>query len=806
MNNMQRDFKRKSKLRCMADGGSVYREDVSGVPTFTDRRAASSTAKPYKPKVAAAPTPMPASPATNVNKFTQFERTSGRVAPVVLPTASVEKPYYANPAPSRLSLQDIGSNIDRFSRFEQLAGRSGYADGGEVEKPVGLAERLKRRGRDLDSQIDEMVRQPPPPPKSKQDMRSQKGMKHGGEVDGPGGPTDDEIPVMLSDGEYVLPADTVEKIGVKALDALRAATHTPVRKQRKLREMADGGAPTPEELAKRRAYRQASAVAGTGDVANARNMVRSEFAANRAPAAAPAQPTAPAATPAQPGLLSRGLRALGRAAAPVGVYFGAQQVADETKAGGMLDGQRGSGVKVRVMRPDGGYDEYRDQARPVNPNPFDPSSMEARSPDFRTASPTRVSAEEATQRQSFFGAPVESGNAGSEPTTAAASKPATAEQPAATDLTKPAVAGETATGRKIRELNGSLDNLTAGQAPANGFELDRRYSTGDASVFGRANPDFKGDPSKQAAREFVGVGKPEDPSVVEARNKAQSDALQRLRLRNIGNGGGGRQVRYPDNSRDINERFDKRASELRSIFGNPRAQGNLAKHLVNLEALRDKALQGDAAAAAQLRGQDIAASTQRRGQDMNYDAVMQRLGSEEGRYFLDAAAKAQEEAASRNAAQQKEYMSLVEKGAANLRELAAGRYDDEEGQALQAFIQGAPEEIVRGLAGAPGDARAHAFEQFVRLYEQNKKINAGSSRQSSQLDVPTRIRDIEFGDLGNMNTADWLQGYGPLSWFKPEFGQVVETKGGRRVQLSELGDSLDEAELLDRQLRAAQGQ
>jgi hypothetical protein len=54
----------------------------------------------------------------------------------------------------------------------------------------------------------------------------------GGPVDGPGGPVDDKIPAMLSDGEYVLPADTVEKIGVKKLDRLVKETHTPAAVQR----------------------------------------------------------------------------------------------------------------------------------------------------------------------------------------------------------------------------------------------------------------------------------------------------------------------------------------------------------------------------------------------------------------------------------------------------------------------------------------------------------------------------------------------------------------------------------------------
>lgn len=54
-----------------------------------------------------------------------------------------------------------------------------------------------------------------------------------GPVSGPGGPVDDKVPAMLSNGEYVLPADTVKAIGKKKLDRLVADTHTPAAVQRK---------------------------------------------------------------------------------------------------------------------------------------------------------------------------------------------------------------------------------------------------------------------------------------------------------------------------------------------------------------------------------------------------------------------------------------------------------------------------------------------------------------------------------------------------------------------------------------------
>ena len=50
-----------------------------------------------------------------------------------------------------------------------------------------------------------------------------------GFVSGKGTGTSDSIPAQLSNGEYVLPADTVRAVGVDKLDALREATHKPVK-------------------------------------------------------------------------------------------------------------------------------------------------------------------------------------------------------------------------------------------------------------------------------------------------------------------------------------------------------------------------------------------------------------------------------------------------------------------------------------------------------------------------------------------------------------------------------------------------
>lgn len=75
----------------------------------------------------------------------------------------------------------------------------------------------------------------------KQQIDKESGYADGGRVRpqgfvaGPGTGTSDSIKARLSDGEYVLPADTVAAVGVDALDALKDATHTPVAKPDKNR-------------------------------------------------------------------------------------------------------------------------------------------------------------------------------------------------------------------------------------------------------------------------------------------------------------------------------------------------------------------------------------------------------------------------------------------------------------------------------------------------------------------------------------------------------------------------------------------
>lgn len=67
--------------------------------------------------------------------------------------------------------------------------------------------------------------------------------QHGGRVSGPGTASSDSIPAQLSNGEFVLPADTVQAVGVTRLRALVKGTHQPSRKPKRRNHLADGGMP-----------------------------------------------------------------------------------------------------------------------------------------------------------------------------------------------------------------------------------------------------------------------------------------------------------------------------------------------------------------------------------------------------------------------------------------------------------------------------------------------------------------------------------------------------------------------------------
>lgn len=119
----------------------------------------------------------------------------------------------------------------------------------------------------------------------------QQRMANGGHVRGPGTGTSDSIPAKLSDGEFVMPADTVRKVGVRRLQDLVDMTHTPV-KSKGPNHLANGGFAKFDNDAfiqsmeqQRAASTQASLAAGQAAMNQAQ--ADADAAAKRAPRPAP---------------------------------------------------------------------------------------------------------------------------------------------------------------------------------------------------------------------------------------------------------------------------------------------------------------------------------------------------------------------------------------------------------------------------------------------------------------------------------------------------------------------------------------
>lgn len=130
--------------------------------------------------------------------------------------------------------------------------------------------------------------------------------REGGQVRGPGTGTSDSINAKLSDGEFVVPADTVRKVGARRLQDLVDMTHTPVKGGSKPNHFANGGfakfdlnAWTQQQDQQRTSNAQAvqAQAQATSDQAQAESdaLARNQAAAAQAPVA-----PATAATPASP--------------------------------------------------------------------------------------------------------------------------------------------------------------------------------------------------------------------------------------------------------------------------------------------------------------------------------------------------------------------------------------------------------------------------------------------------------------------------------------------------------------------------
>lgn len=255
----------KSALRSffgLADGGQIFKNDVGGVPTFTDAKAATAGAKAYTPGQGGGTFSVVGMEPAQKQQMADAaaQRQAAASAPTTLggrldaALGKLGSPPTTAGAPS--STPTLGSELDA------AIGRTQGVT--SAQTPVTGAPREKASFSSMSSNANAMaahntelglsaLRTPNIPTDTvfpsqvQRDYQDFFGLADGGKVKGKGGPTDDEVgPVMLSHGEYVLPADTVDIVGRDKLDALRLATHDFVDDSNKpkvsgLRKMANGG-------------------------------------------------------------------------------------------------------------------------------------------------------------------------------------------------------------------------------------------------------------------------------------------------------------------------------------------------------------------------------------------------------------------------------------------------------------------------------------------------------------------------------------------------------------------------------------
>lgn len=744
----------------LADGGQILKSDVGGVPTFTDARAATAGATPYTPGSAGG------------GSFSVM----GVDPRVAATNAAAQKEIDARKAAANPQPATLGSKIDEYLKSKQAPGASplpGAAPAATQPSRPNFnsvaADGMASAQAGMSAGLSAIGSNPPPGP-APLDFASAApqpslfdeepaGFAHGGKVNGPGGPTDDKVgPVMLSHGEYVLPADTVKKVGKENLDRLRDNTHEFVKEKplpNGLRGMANGN-PVEFDVERPRPGRvsvpsggvievapngvarttamptnqfpvKASPVEPTmkisaADIERARAYTDARFGST-APPNAPAGPAAPEVAPKATG----GLRGLaGKGFGIAGAVLGAKQIYDETQPGGQLTKPENP---VRVRFKDGSENAFNpgaDTAAPVG------SEI--------TANPL--------PRSQRLGGSLSSG------------LPSTFNKAPAGLMAKigPSAAGG--------GTNDAMGNLRNGQAPGNGFE-----ASNVPGIFQRgAGADPK---SGKPLGEFVGVGRPaaqEDPVMAELRSA----------LRGLGGNRGGGNFNAPSNERDINKRYDKLAKDLSGMYSS-KGQGNLAKRLLELENARSNALGEDARNGSALRGQSMQAQNYANQAEMQArTAALGQLGamSERQQAAAASAQKAILDAAGTD-------RDAQEKGVRALTDFSARQFDTDtpegkqQASAYERYVLATNPDFLS--AGAEDRQRmlAESYPQYMAEATVRKAAKGqGVPVSQGRNEVTEAAEGITIGDVWNNRAS-------PLDWrpWSTEAVQLSDAEGNPTLKI-----------------------
>lgn len=811
MNNIQKAFMAKSELRCMANGGVVNRGVANGVPTFSDRPFAGSAPMPQ-----AAPTP-PAPVARPVTEPSIYQGNANGV-----PTFS-DRPFAGSslrgaptppaPAPTRLPTMTVRAPaMQEPTRLPTMTVRAPA-----MQEPTRLPTMTVQAPQQLPTMTITA-----PPQRAPNDMLAMSSLRRpskissyydnesatefadGGKVSGKGGPTDDAVgPVMLSDGEYVLPADTVQAIGRDKLDALRDATHTFVKPKSGLRGMANGGgvrnpymqrALSQGSTASNATLRAAGVPAYDAGLRGAGQRA-ANFLTSASSSGASLNPFGTAATrqanlaqmgPARAAVNMGGgrLAGLARGSLPVAALVGAKQSFDDVRSGYRdqfntsvgLDGAGSSiaGDALRVASNVGDAATFGIAGR-LGRGISNLASGQSFGEGFMSDSDR----DQFNQQQMNRVVGVQA-SAGQTPAPATSPLRSTANAPSTTVLP------ESYQSRRLAEMGVPVDvqnsvpvtedarrNLIQRGGGTQGQFVNLGNYGGDSNIYGSAStPGGK-------INNFVGVGASARPDDGGPRTAPEDPLMAELRSALRGSGGTRSAPVPASNARDINARFDKLASDMRGMYG-PKGQGNLARRMMELEQSRNSALDADARNQSSLRGQDMQAATAANSANaqsrLRAMEMLTNLSSQrEANALRTQGVQASTQAAQLKALQEAQNAAAKgeEQGVEAINAAIGKMFTDPETnkpnraeqEAFTSFVLGSDPQASEKLAAMGAQDRNKLLEDFKVLFAMSKEQNAAAARAggavTNRAAMPVDVREAAFSDFWNdkLSGVDYLRAF-----------------------------------------------
>lgn len=670
-------------------------------------------------------------------------------------------------------------------------------------------------------------------------------MAAGGAVLGPGGPREDKVPAMLSNGEYVLPAKTVQKLGgAEELDELVQQTNDGKApkgaEEHGLRKLASGGFVGPLALDDPRyaaAQNRAFAPTGAGMQSSVSMGEGLQGPTRQAGAPTPVQ-AAPVSAPVEapkPGLVGRGLRAAGSVAKNVLPAAVVQQGFGDYKAdtggvdtsapgtlrylakgdfgnvGASLSGGAaetladvGSGV-AKVVDGVGGFFG----ANPGAKAGYDSFVKEQTGGYLSPRNPNGATLSQGTSLagagRGFVnppGTPVGPGPEGLKPEgqgvpTDAAPSPRSLAQ-----------------SRFLSEQG--VDAATQASAPVRGDLRSLKTEPGKFANLGSfLGPDnIYGTSSKPGGRinSFVGAGDPnrqESQQTQDAVAKLQSDLAadklkdaQKAEAENLARASQG-------NSGAINARFDAMAAKVQGSYS-AKGKGNENKRLLEIETQRNNALEADARNTTSIRGQTLQAQNnsaenvlkgeQIKAQSADRAATLRAQSAAKPINPLDAAKFAADRADQARTNEEKGDTAVQKSVADSIARRFPNTKDDPTQAAmaeqLAAFMRTAPPAVLARIRSQDPTEREAGIQLGMNLFDQAQKANeyqAGTFRgiSSSGPVMPKgAARPVQLGDLagpGSLPVVDGLKRMA-LRPFGADYSQVQELENGAKVPLSILTD------------------